>query len=90
MTGGEARPGRKAPARTPMAPSQDDWRGATAPSHPQALLSPRDQALAEAVAALLRPVLEEMNRKLDAILTRLPQTGHRLPAAPRRRRRARP
>jgi hypothetical protein len=73
-----------------MAPGQDDWRGSTAPSHPQVLLSPRDQALAEAVAVLLRPALEEINRKLDAILTRLPQTGHRLPAAPRRRPRARP
>jgi hypothetical protein len=77
-------------------PCRKGWHGAAASPHPQVLPGQREQALAEAVAALLRPVLEEMSRKLDAILARSPEAGRRAevpgkrPASPRRRRGTRP
>jgi hypothetical protein len=65
-------------------PCQVGWHRVTAPSRPQPLLSQRDQALAQAIAEQLRPLLEEMTRRLDAILTQLPQP-ERQPALPRKR-----
>jgi hypothetical protein len=77
-------------------PCRKGWHGVTARPHPQPLLGQREQALAEAVAALLRPLLEEMSRKLDAILAQSPEAERRVAAArkrqtaPQRRRGARP
>jgi hypothetical protein len=77
-------------------PCRKGWQSVTARPHPQVLPGQREQALAEAVAALLRPLLEEMSRKLDAILARSPEAGGRAEvpgkrlASPRRRSGTRP